>query len=108
VRDALVHLVPWTLAGSDRDELLYVLSLGALLLGTLLALLALPVRRLDVLAVAVAAGGAAAWLLSSGPGEGGTIVEVLPDNGLTVADLAAVPAFLLVGVLAARRVLSAS
>ena len=103
MRDVLVGLVPWTLAGSDRDELLYVLSLGVLLVGTLLALLAVRVERLDVLAVAVAGGGTAAWLLSSAPGEGVTLLEVLPGNGLTVADLAAGPALGLVALLAARR-----
>jgi hypothetical protein len=103
VSDLLLELLPWSLAGPVRDQKLYVVTLGLLVLGSLLALLALRVERLDVLAVAVAGGGAVGWLLSSAPAEGATLIVVQPGNGLTAADLAAAPAVLLVAVLAGRR-----
>ena len=86
--EVLVGLVPWSLSGDLRDQRLYALSLLCLGAGTLMCLAALRVVVLDVLAVAVAAGGAAAWLLSTGPREGRTLLVVLPGNGLTLADLA--------------------
>lgn len=98
--DLLLEVLSCSLAGPVRDQKLCVVTLGLLILGSLLALLALPVERLDILAVA--GGGVAGWLLSSAPAEGGTVVVVLPGNGLTVADLAAAPAVLPVVVLAAR------
>ena len=101
--DVLLELLPWSLSGTTREQKLYVVTLSLLLAGSLLALLALRLERLDVLAVAVAGGGVVGWLLSTGPGEGATLLVVLPGNGLTVADLAAVPAVLLVVVLAGRR-----
>ena len=99
----LVDLLPWSLSGDPRDQLLYVLTFAVLGAGTLLCLAALRVAALDVLAVAVAAGGAASWLLSTAPREGRTLLEVFPGNGLTVTDLAVVPAAVLVGMLARRR-----
>ena len=64
----VVELLPSWLSGDRRDQLLYVLALGLLGVGTLLCLAALKVRVLDVLAVAVACAGAVAWLLSNPPG----------------------------------------
>ena len=101
--DLVVEVLPSLLAGDRRDQLLYVLALGLLAVGTLLAVLALRIRPLDVLAVGVACAGATAWLLSNTPGEGGTLVVVQPGNGVTLADLAALPAGLLVAYLAGRR-----
>ncbi len=101
--ELLAELLPSSLSGGRRDQLLYVLALGLLGTGTLLCLAALRVRVLDVLSVAVACAGAVAWLLSNSPGEGSTLLVVLPGNGLTTADLAALPAGLLVGYLSVRR-----
>jgi hypothetical protein len=101
--DALTELLPWSISGSSRDERLYVLTLALLLAGTVLALGAVAVPRLEGFAVALASGGAAAWLLSNAPGEGASLVEVFHGNGVTVADLAAVPAGALVLLLCARR-----
>ena len=106
MKELIVEHLPSWLSGDRRDQLLYVLALGLLSLGTLLCLAALKVRVLDVLAVAVACAGAVAWLLSNAPGEGGTLVVVQPGNGLTFADLAALPAGLLVGYLSARRLVA--
>ena len=104
MRELLLELLPSALSGEPRDQLLYVLTLGLLGVGTVLCLVALRVAVLDVLAVGLACAGAAAWLLSNGPAEGGTLVEVLPGNGLTRADLAVLPAGVLVAVLCWRRV----
>ena len=101
--ELVVELLPSWLSGDRRDQLLYVLALALLGVGTLLCLAALRIAVLDVLAVAVASAGAVAWLLSNTPGEGGTLVVVQPGNGLTLADLAALPAGVLVGYLAVRR-----
>ncbi len=101
--DTLTELVPWSLSGTPRAQRLYLATLGLLLAGTLLSLLALRWPRLDVLAVGAAAAGIASWLLSTDPAEGRTLLVVLPGNGLTVADLAAVPAVLLIAVLSWRR-----
>ena len=103
MRDVVVELLPASLDGDRRDQLLYVLALGVLAAGTMLCLLALRVPALDVLAVAVAGAGTVAWLLSNGAAEGGTLIVVLPGNGLTLADLAALPAVLLVAFLVVRR-----
>lgn len=99
----LLDVLPWSLAGDSRQQRLYVLALALLLSGTLLAALALRSRALDVVACAMASAGVVAWLLSSGPAEGRTLVLVLPGNGVTVSDLAAVPASALVAVLSWRR-----
>lgn len=66
---------------------------------------ALPVLvpRLDGVAVALAIGGAAAWLLSNAPAEDVSLVEPFHGNGITVADLAVVAAAGLVLLLSARR-----
>lgn len=101
--ELLLELVPSTLSGDRRAQLLYVLALGVLGLGTLLCAAALRFARLDVLAVAMTGGGAAAWLLSNGPEEGDTLLVVLPGNGVTVADLAVLPAAVLVLLLSLRR-----
>ena len=99
----LLDVLPWSLTGDSRQQRLYVVALALLLSGTLLAALALRTRALDVLACAVASAGVVAWLLSSGPAEGPTLFVVLPGNGVTVADVAAVPASVLVAVLSWRR-----
>ena len=99
----VLGVLPWALSGDVREQRLYVLALGLLVLGTLLAALSLIVRGLDVLSVAVAAAGIVAWLLSSGPAEGRTLLVVLPGNGLTQADLLALPAMVLLLVLSWRR-----
>lgn len=91
------------LLAGDRAEVLYALSFLLLGAGTALAVAALRRRSLDVLAVALAAAGATGWLLSNGVGEGAVLFEVLQGNGLTVADLLAVPALVLVVVLSWRR-----
>lgn len=104
MKELVLDLVPPFLSGDRRDRLLYILALGLLGLGTVLCLVALRVVVLDVLAVAVACAGAVAWLLSNGPGEGWTLVEFQPGNGLTLADLLAVPTGVLVVFLAVRRV----
>lgn len=90
------------LVAASREELLFALSLLVLLAGTGLWLLALRVPRLDALACSVAAAGAAAWLLSNSRHEGPTLLEVLPGNGFTAADVAAVPAGLAVAALCWR------
>ena len=81
MKELVVELLPEWLSGDRRDQLLYVLALGLLSLGTLLCLAALRIRVLDVLAVAVACAGAVAWLLSNAPDEGGTLVECRPATG---------------------------
>jgi hypothetical protein len=103
VSDLLLGVLPWSLIGPDRDQKLYVATLALLTVGSLLALVAVRLARLEVVAAAVAGGAVAAWLLSNGPGEGGTLLIVFPGNGLTLADLAAVPAAALVLVLSVRR-----
>ena len=103
MKELIVEVLPSWLSGDRRDQLLYVLALGLLAVGTLLCLVALRVAVMDVVAVAVACAGAVAWLLSNAPGEGGTLVVLRPGNGLTWADLAVVPAGWLVGYLAVRR-----
>lgn len=95
------------LVEASRADLLFALSLAVLLLGTALCALAWRRPKLDVLAAAAAAGGAVAWLLCNTPGEGPTLLRVLPGNGLTAADLLVVPAALAVPVLALRRALRA-
>jgi hypothetical protein len=106
MRDVLVDLVPSWLSGDRREQLLYLLALAVLLAGTLLCVAALRFPVLDVLAVALASGGASAWLLSNGPAEGGTVLVVLPGNGLVLADLAVIPAAMLVLALCWRRLRS--
>lgn len=101
--ETLTDLVPWSLSGGLRAQRIYVASLSLLVIGTLLSLLALRWSRLDVLAVGAAGAGIGSWLLSSTPAEGRTLLVVLPGNGLTVADVAALPAMLLVAVLSWRR-----
>ena len=101
--DALLELLPAALGGDRREQALFGLTLGVLAVGTLLCLVALRFRRLDVPAVAVAAAGAAGWLLSNAPAEGTTIVEVQPGNGLTSADLVVLPASVLVLLLCVQR-----
>ena len=103
--DVLLEVLPWTLSGSRRDERIYVLALGLLALGTVLSLLAMVLPRLDAVAVALASGGAAAWLLSNAPGEGASLIEVFHGNGITTADVLALPAGAMVVVLCARRLL---
>ena len=105
VTDVLQAVLPWSLSGSPRDERIYVLALALLVVGTVLSLLAVVVPRLDAIAIALASGGAAAWLLGNAPGEGGSLLEVFHGNGITVADLLAIPAGGLVVVLCARRLL---
>lgn len=99
----MIDLLPWSLAGDDRAQQLYVLTLGVLSVGTLLCLAALRAAVLDVLAVGVACAGAAAWLLCNAPAEGRTLLVVLPGNGVTVADLAVLPVVVLGTHLAWRR-----
>ena len=91
------------LSGDRRAQLLYVLALGVLVFGTFLCTVALRFPRLDVLGVALASAGAAAWLLSNTPGEGSTLLVLQPGNGLTAADLAVLPAAVLVLVLGVQR-----
>ena len=98
-----MELVPWSLSGEPRDQRLYGLSLLCLAAGTLLCVAALRIVVLDVLAVALAGAGVAAWLLSTGPREGRVLLTVFPGNGVTVADLAALPAAVLVAFLIWRR-----
>ena len=88
---------------SSRASALYVLTLAAVLAGTALCAFALRRPRWDVLAAALAGTGAGAWLLSNGAGEGPLLVLVTTGNGLTAADLLAVPAGCLVGLLVLRR-----
>ena len=106
MRDLLVEVLPSSLSGDRRDQLLYLLTFAVLGAGTLLCLVALRHVVLDVPAVALASAGAAAWLLSNGPAEGETLVVVQPGNGLVLADLAVLPAGLLVVVLCWRRLRS--
>lgn len=101
--DALLDLLPASLDGDRRDQALFALTLGVLAVGTLLCALALRFRRLDVAAVAVSSAGAAGWLLSNKPAEGATLLVVQPGNGLTAADLAVLPAALLVLLLCWQR-----
>ena len=103
MRELIVELLPATLSGDRREQLLYVLALSGLGAGTLLCLLALRVVALDVVAVAVAGAGAGTWLLANGAGEGETLLVVLPGNGITLADLAVLPVVLLVSYLSVRR-----
>ena len=100
--DLLLGMAP-SMAGDRREQVLYLLTLGLLVFGTVLCLVALRVAVFDVLAVAIACVGMSAWLLSNSPGEGGTLWEVFHGNGVTLADLAAVPAGGLVAVLCWRR-----
>jgi hypothetical protein len=91
------------LTGEPRDQALYVLSLAVLATGTGLALLALRRPALDALAGAVSGAGVAAWLLSNTAAEGPTLLVLLPGNGVTLADLAAAPAVVLLSWLCVRR-----
>lgn len=101
--ELLLDVLPWSLIGPPREQKLYVLTLVFLAAGSLLALAAVRLARLEVVAAAVAGAAVAAWLLSNGAGEGGTLLVVFPGNGLTLADLAAIPAVALVAVLSVRR-----
>jgi hypothetical protein len=92
------------LVPDGRDEILYALSLLLLVAGTAVAVAALRVMWLDVPAAALGAGGAAAWVLSNGEAEGAVLFEPLQGNGLTVADLLALPVVVLVAILCWRRV----
>ena len=103
--EAVLEVVVSGLSGDRRSQLLYVLALGVLGLGTFLCTVALRFPRLDVLGVALASAGAAAWLLSNTPGEGSTLLVLQPGNGLTTADLAVLPAAVLVTVLVVQRLL---
>lgn len=87
----------------SREDALFTLSLALLVVGTVAAAVALRQPRLDVVAAALAGAGVAAWLLSNTEEEGRTLLVVVPGNGVTEADLVAVPAVLLLGVLCWRR-----
>lgn len=98
-----MSLVPFELSGDGREVRVYLLALACLFMGTLLCIAALRVAVLDVPAAALASGGAAAWLLANGPGAGRVLLEPLPGNGVTSADLLALPAAGLVVALVRRR-----
>ncbi len=81
MKELVADLLPSWLAGDPREQLLYVLTLGLLGVGTFLCALALRVARLDASAVALASGGAAAWLLSNKPAEGQVLYVVRQATG---------------------------
>ncbi|MDP9466313.1 MAG: hypothetical protein M3P31_03600 [Actinomycetota bacterium] len=101
--ELLLEVLPWGLAGSVREQRVYLVTLGVLVVGSALALVAVWFEQLDVLASLVTGAGAAGWLLSNAPAEGPTLLVLLPGNGLTTADLLAAPALALVGLLVGRR-----
>ena len=101
--DVVLDLLPVEVGGGPRDQALYALTLSVLVLGTLLCALALWLRRIDVVGVAVAAAGAGGWLLANSANEGTVLYEVQPGNGFTQADLVVLPAGVLVLLLCLQR-----
>ncbi len=73
-------------------------------LGTVLAYAGVSNRRWEVPGAALAGAGVVAWLLSNGTYEGAVLLDVFDGNGLTVADLLAIPAVLLLAQLSWRSV----
>ena len=108
VKELVVELLPAGLSGDPRARVLYVLALALLALGTALCCLALRSVKLDALAAASGSAGAVAWLLCNGPGEGSTLLVLERGNGLTTADLASLPAAVLVLLLSVRRLRGAA
>lgn len=84
-----------------------VAALVPLLVGTGAGVVALTgVRRLEMPALVLQVLAGTAWLLLDGPIEGPVLVALTPDHGLTLSDLVALPAALVVScllVLRARR-----
>ena len=81
-----------------------LLSMVLLVAGTALLYWALDHPRWEVVAVAVASGGVAAWALTNGPYEGSVLLVPFEGNGLTAADLLCGPAVVLGVVLCWRSV----
>lgn len=79
-----------------------LLSLVLLVIGTVLAVLALRNRRWDAPASALATAGVVGWVLTGESYDGPVLFVVIEGNGLHMGDLLAVPAFLLVVWLAWR------
>lgn len=73
-----------------------LVSLVLLVLGTVLAVVALRSRRWEVPAAAVASAGLVGWTLTSGSYDGPVLFVVVEGNGLHLGDLLSVPALLLV------------
>lgn len=90
------------LTGSAREQGLFVLSLLLLVLGTAALVMAVRHPRARVVAAATGAAGIVGWLLCNGAREGRTLLLVLPGNGVTAADLLALPATVLLGVVVLR------
>ncbi len=72
-----------------------LVSLGLLLLGTVLAVYALRERRWEVPAVAVATAGVVGWYIT-GANASAVLLVVVKGKGLHVGDLLVVPAAVLV------------
>jgi hypothetical protein len=79
-------------AASTRALLFLVL----LVLGTVLAVLALRNRRWEVPGAALATAGVVGWTLTSSAYDGPVLFVVVGDNGLHLGDLLSLPATLLV------------
>ena len=79
-----------------------LLALVLLAVGTLLAAWAVGHRRWEVPGAALAAAGAAAWTLTNVPYEGVVLLRLTPQHGFSAADLATLPALLLVAHLTWR------
>ena len=73
-----------------------LLSLVLLVVGTVLAVVALRNRRWEVPAAAVASAGLVGWTLTSSDYDGPVLFVVVEGNGVHLGDLLSLPALLLV------------
>lgn len=79
-----------------------LVSLVLLVIGTVLAIVALRNRRWEVPAAAIAAAGLVGWTLTSSAYDGPVLFVVVGDNGVHLGDLLSLPALLLVAWLSWR------
>lgn len=96
------------MSGSQTSPVRAVLALAVLVAGTGLAGLAVRRPRWSIVAAAVAGAGTTAWLALNRPLEGPVLVSLAHGSGVTLADLLAVPALLLLVVLCVRSLRSPS
>lgn len=79
-----------------------LVSLVLLVIGTVLAVIALRNRRWEVPAAATASAGLVGWTLTSSAYDGPVLFVVVGDNGVHLGDLLSLPALLLVAWLSWR------
>lgn len=73
-----------------------LISLALLVVGTVLAVVALRRRRWEVPAAAVATAGVVGWLFTASAYDGPSLAVVVDGRGISLGDLLSLPAFLLV------------